>query len=413
MKTIRCVEGVPFLLDPAYLPGLQRAITLLRAELRPRFPLLKIDEDGCRILNLVGSIDIGPAIVEVEPKTRPGEDWIAGALSLIAGYDRIMAGGDRVSGLSEHRPSLWEALATRYVARLELALHREGPLLVFSEHRERDTTIRGRLDVHAWFDKLPDSLTHLPLVVRQLSSDNDFSRAMAKVAIAMSRTVHSPVLRARLIEAANRLRPGFPEATSLPPGIEGSPLPTQWGIYRPAWSIAVAILRRRSLLAPSGSSRGIAVAFEAWPLLERLLSRALASAVTQASTLRPFLTSHSQEEITLLRPEGGPYRAHRVRPDGLLREGSVPIATFEAKYRDFDPAKGPKREEIYQAVSTAMAVGAPKAFLVYPNGLPNGEWTIVSDMNGPTRLYAMGLRMFSYRNGDEESIGRSVLEICS
>lgn len=413
MAAIRCIEGVPFDLDPSLIPRLQDAMARLRRELRPRFSIFSIDQDGCRISNVIGSIDLGGSVIDVEPKTRPGDNWIESALSLLVGSDRIDAGGDRNSDLSERRSSLWEALVARYVNRLEVALRREGPLLAFAEQRERDGTVRGRLDVHAWFDGLPSTMTHMPLVVRQLSPDNDFSRTMSLVAKSMARTVRSPILRARLTEAASQLRPGLPDAYGFPPGIEARLLPAQWNVYRPAWNIVLAVLRRRSLLAPSGNMKGLAVSFEAWPLLERLLKRSLASAVANEKSARPTLTSHAQDEVVLLHPKSGPYRAHPVKPDGLLREGGLAIGTFEAKYRDFDPEKGPKREDIYQAVSTALAVGAPTAVLVYPNTLPEGEWRIISHAGGPVRLFAVGLSMFSYRAGDEDSLGRRLLEICS
>lgn len=413
MRVIGCTEGVPFSLDAADLAGVQRAVARLKVELRPRFPLLRIDEAGCRISNLIGSIDIGGAVIDVRPKTKPGDAWIESALALLTSQDRVELGGDRPSGLSEYRPSLWEALAARYVARLEVALGREGPLLLFEEHRERDAVLRGRLDVDAFFSGFPGTIGNLPFSVRQLSADNDFSRALAVVASVMSRSVRSPTLRARLSEAAFRMRPGYGAANTIPAHIETRSLPVQWAVYRPAWSIAAAIIRRRSLLAPLGRSHGIAVAFEAWPLLETLLTRALSRAVSTAVASRPHLSSHPQTSFDLLVPVDRTHTAHGVRPDGLLLEAGAPLATFEAKYRDFDPKDGPARNEIYQAVSTALAVGAPTAVLVYPNELPGREWRVVSHSAGPVRLFAVGLSMFSYRAGDEDSLGRRLLEICS
>jgi hypothetical protein len=130
-RRINCVEGAAVVLETRDREALRQAARRLQTELKLRLPAITEDERGLRVTNLVGSLDLtSGATLHIQPKTRPGDDWIKSVLSLLIGTDSVDAAGERAAGLSAARPDLFEALAALYAARLERALHRDGPILV-------------------------------------------------------------------------------------------------------------------------------------------------------------------------------------------------------------------------------------------------------------------------------------------
>src|SRR5688572_21735295 len=110
-RTIQCVEGEAFSLEPALLPGTRRAELRLRMRLQPRLGGIVVDRNGVTVRGIIGSIDIGTGtVLSVTPKTEPGEDWIRAVLGLLVGHDRIDAAGERAAGLSPDRRSLLDVL---------------------------------------------------------------------------------------------------------------------------------------------------------------------------------------------------------------------------------------------------------------------------------------------------------------
>src|SRR5262249_29580537 len=148
--------------------------------------------------------------------------------------------------------------------------------------------------------------------------DNDFSRAMAFVARLLAGATTDHRVRSSLLESATALRPGFAEDVRVDPAVARRPLPEQGGGYRPAWSIAVAVLTRTSLLRATGQHHGVEVAIEAWPLLERLLERSLdeASRVAQMHGQQIVRVPKGGTPLLVSPSAGGSPRG--VVPDGQL-----------------------------------------------------------------------------------------------
>ena len=414
-KRIDCVEGELLRLTPPRREALRRAAETLRRKLKLRLPPLLEDAHGCRIHNLVGAIDLGDGtVLHVRPKTRPGDDWVAAVLSLLAGSDPVDIAGERTGGRAAPRDDLLEALARAYTGRLERALHRDGPLQVMQREERRSATLSGRLDVTRW---LRDALVHparFPVATSRLAADNDYSRALCFVAHTLAKRTSDLSVGARLRAVAAALRPGAPEVAVPPAGVELRALPSQWAVYTPAWSIACAVLARRSLLRPEGADRGVSIAIEPWPLLERLLELSLGDAAAQARRVgRPLVAKRQHPLQILSSPKGGARSQDPARPDAVLFEDREAVATFEAKYRDYRVEKGPERTEVYQALAAARAASAPTAVLVYPNGFPAATWSVERPGSAPSRLCAVGLEMFSYRAGGEEHRGAELMGVLS
>lgn len=412
-RRIDCVEGEPVELDPGDMIALRAAAKRLARELKLRLPAIKEDERGLRVTNLVGAVDLAAgATLHIRPKTRPGDDWIKSVLSLLVGRDPVDAAGERAAGLSAARPDLFEALAALYSARLERALHRDGPILVMQREKRSSATLAGRLDVTSWSRQFLTMPTHFPIESNRLSADNDFARALAFVADRFAKGARNLVTRRRLLRAAVLLRPGLSIPHLPPVGAELRRLPPQWAVYEASWGIACAVLARRSLLGAEGTHAGISIAIEPWPLLERLLVRSLESAAASAQQAGMPIMASGHRTLRLLRVAGGgTHHAHSAEPDGMLFENGAAIATFEAKYRDYNPEIGPLRHEIYQALAAARAASAPVAVLVYPGRFPTAEWSVDRPGMAPSRLYAVGLEMFSYKPGGEMRRGEALLAL--
>lgn len=405
-------EGDPFTLDAALRDALRATLFRLHKELQLSFAPLKEDERGFTIWNLIGSIDLGTAILEVTPKTDPGDDWVASILSLLVGTDAVDAAGARSAGASPDRADLIEALATAFATRLTKAVRREGPIMILSRERHFRTTLRGKLQVTDWLRSATLNPTHFPQVYSVLTPDNDFSRALTFVADRFARIVRRPAVRASLRELAGLLRPGLAVPASAPAGVELRGLPPQWGIYRSAWSIAAAVLARRSLLGPQGVQSGVSIAIEPWPLLERLLERSLDDAVAVGRSQGRALSSAAQKKRRILERAGGSAAAHHdLIPDGVLLEDGEVLATFEAKYRSYDRAKGPREKDIYQALAAARACNAPLAVLVYPGRLETGSWQVLTKGLNPIRLAVLGLDLFDYRRAPDHTRGQWILDL--
>jgi hypothetical protein len=194
------------------------------------------------------------------------------------------------------------------------------------------------------------------------------------------------------------------------PAVVSRPLPAQWSVYQPAWSIAVAILSNSSLLRSTGQHRGVEVAIEAWPLLEHLLERGLRAAQHEEAAkgraidivpkqLHPLLTNPSQLAS-----------ARFVEPDGQLAEAGQTIATFEAKYSPGPlPSGWPPRPHLFQALSTAAACDSPLAVLVYPRSFDAIWWDVAGFGGRPSQLAALGLGLFSYRRGTGDAAAGQAL----
>lgn len=398
---LAAVEGELFEPEPRVRPLIRRAAQRLSKQLAPRLPLLAEDGTSVAFQNLIGTVRLNDTmLVEVAPKVDAGEDWVRATLDLLDQGDPIDVSGDRLAGLAPRHRNLLDALAASYAQRLGRALRRDGPLLLLERRSEELPVLRGKLRATAYLRSTPIRPHRFPVTFDSLSADNDFTRAMAVVAGVLERATTSSATASALAELRVGLRPSSPEFAAINPTVVSRPLPAQWSVYRPAWSIAVAILSNSSLLRSTGQHRGVEVAIEAWPLLEHLLERGLRAAQREAAAnerpmsvvpkgLQPLLTNPSHSASPRF-----------VEPDGQLAEAGHTIATFEAKYSP-GPLAGrwPARSHIFQALSTAAACDSPLAVLVYPRSFEPIWWDVAGFGGQPSHLAAIGLGLFSYRRG--------------
>ncbi|MGY1821620.1 5-methylcytosine restriction system specificity protein McrC [Geodermatophilus sp. SYSU D00079] len=416
IRRISVREGEPLDVDIETAAAIRRRLSDLEAELRPR---LSFSGGGAAlsIWNLVGTVQVTPhLLLEIEPKTEPGRDWASSLLDLMRGERASFDGLTPKAELSS-QASLPDAFARVYVDQLGKAIRQEGPLLLLRRADVASSLLSGRLQVTSWLRHRTIRPHRFPQQRTMLTADNEFTGALAWVAEALAVRASHPSLRSRLRGLARALRPGLPEHTHVEPNVVAKDVPPQWKAYGPAWATACAVLRRLSPLHRSGVLEGLSLAIEPWPLLETLLHRSLTSAAIQgrAGGLDLHASPHSTHGLLtpVRRSQHQPlsriHTARSVEPDGLMRRGDAVVATFEAKYSV--PNYHRSRDHIFQALTTATAVRAPLAVLIYPEASDPVLWRVTT-AGEPRMVAALGLDMYGYARGDGDRMrGSRILKL--
>ena len=395
VRKIIVTEGYDFQLEGSLAESLRATIDGLQDTLRPRIRFLSENRSGFRLQNLVGTIKLNiGTVLEVRPKVVDTEDWTAAVISLLTGDERVAVAGDRQAGISPVHRNLLDALADVYLARLERAVRQDGPLMLMERVNITLPHLRGTLNASEWLKKAAWMPHRFPVALTRLASDNPFTRGMFEVAKILARASSSARTRARLNAIRRDLSPnaqlfeGTPVATNRK-------IPEQWSAYKPAWSIAVAVLNRSSLFGTTGNHAGLSLAVEPWPLLETALQRTLSEIEIQGAQLTRLMRAQMKGRLNLLSPmDPSTQNGFSVEPDGRLYENENIIATFEAKYKDFDGL--PSRNDIYQAITTSSVCNSSLAILVYPTSFAPQVWDIKSFDGRPAKLAAVGMDMFRW-----------------
>lgn len=395
MRFVEVVEGEEFALGREDAARLRVAAECLRIQLRPSFALLAERAGVFRLTNVIGTIDLGGGVlVRVSPKSSEDENWAEAVVSLLVGSEAVELAGDRQATLGGRRNDLLSVLAGIYLRRLTRAFRQEGPI-VLMQHMASDLPyLHGKLDATLWARSALWRPHVFPVSRTEIVADNIFTQGLTQVAKTLANASQDQAIRSGLFALARDLGAGATTGKVLGPSIGNQVLPEQWGAYKPAWSIASAVLTKTSLFGPRGSHVGIGFALEAWPLLETLLERSLKSVVFVGGGRGRALSYSVQGSVQLLKPVGMFQRGFSPEPDGRVFEDGKVLATFEAKYSQFD-GKAPAREHIYQALTTAAACGAQHAVLVYPGRFDPMAWRVSGFDGRPACLIAVGLDLFS------------------
>ncbi|RFA06665.1 hypothetical protein B7R21_19065 [Subtercola boreus] len=386
------VENVPRGVSNRYRGELIAASEVLKRDLAPRLGQLALGDGSATFRNLVGSFRLTSGdVVEVSPKVGSDGNWSDSVVQLLEPTTRISVTGSRRSRSSPRPHDLTAALALEFARRLERALRQSGPIEVYERRHFSTRRPNGRLNISKWVRGAILDPSLFPVSRDELSSSNDFTRGLSVVAGQLSRSAVSADLSSRLRRLQTAVIPGHPVPTHVSPTVAQRVLPAQWAKYRPAWDLAAALLRNHSVVGDPGRSIGLEVAIEPWPLLETLLGRALAA----LSGVGPLSVIPKSTHPLLLLTNGS--TATNVIPDGALQqENGQVVATFECKYTV--PRRTPKDSHVYQALTTAAALGAPLAVLIYPTDEPPTNYT-VSYQGQPATLVTAGLSLFSYQKG--------------
>jgi hypothetical protein len=417
MERLAAVEGRPLDVDAATAQTIRERLSALKEELRPRVPFLTGGDGGLVVNNLVGSVQLAPDLVlDISPKTRPDTNWAAATIDLLVD-ERTHYGGETEFAEATPRMVLPDVYARLYAGQLDCAIRREGPLAVLERRNRAKSALIGQLDVTQWLTTRITNPAVFPQSHTELTVDNAYASALSWVAEALAARTSDPRLAARLRSFPPRLRPGHPAHVTVDPGVALREMPPQWRAYRPAWATASAFIRRIAPLHRWGTLAGFGLAIEPWPLLERLLHRGFRSAVAQAADEGLALRAVEHAGFPLLTrkgasTQGGLGRLHankKVDPDGSLWQGDAIVATFEAKYSV--PNADRFRSHYFQALSSAAALDAPLAVLVYPEAAPALTWDVSGFGGKPGQLVAVGVDMYNYRYGaGDAAVGHVLLD---
>lgn len=366
------------------------AIQRLATTLKPRISQISRSDGVVEVRNFIGSVRMSDGtVLEVEPKVPADGRWAHAVVQLLREDSRISVTGSQRSRPGTARRDLTALIAFEYARRLERALSKDGPLQVFERHEHASRRLNGQLDIgkyarDAWRDPVL-----FPIRRDELTVANDFARGLSLVSHAFRRSVADTALSARLRRLESAVIPGHPLPGHLNPSAASRRMPPQWAAYRPAWDIAAAVLRNRSLVNDPGHSVGLEVAVEPWPLLETLLERSLDAVEQIPAALRSV--PKTRYPILL----SGDDVAGEVEPDGVLENaaGEV-VATFEAKYTR--PGQHPKEAHRYQALATAAVLHAPLSVLVYPGAEASRIYDVRGFNGQPARLATIGLDLYTY-----------------
>jgi hypothetical protein len=393
---LQFVENAAQTVPPELQTQFRSAETMLRAQLGPRLPQLVMDSDKMVLRNIVGSFALpNDSVVDVVPKTPVGQDWPQAVVDLLEPTTRLTVAGSRRSEPTARR-ALSGALALEYARRLESALKADGPILAYTQIKARDRKLDGKLNVTEWIRTALLDPARFPITRDHLTSGNDFARGLSIVAGLLGRAADNGELSATLHRLQVAVVPGQPVPSYVSPHVALRPLPSQWSKYRPAWDIAAALLRHRSVIGDPGRAVGLEVAVEPWPLLETALTRALKSLEAGGGGWQ-----HVSKGKHRLLSVGSDTRLN-VEPDGLLRRRGQIAASFECKYTL--PGRTPDEGHVHQTLTTAAAVSSPIAVIVYPTDQAVNYYKVSGFDGYPYCLVTMGLSLFEYRRigGDEK-----------
>ena len=143
-------EYSPTIVSAERLQDLRVGAARLSEQLRPTIRQFNVDALGASFGNVVGSFSLPSGdVVEVAPKARVGE-WTTAVVHLLSESTRLAVTGSQRSRPSARNDDLTAALALEYARRLERALRKDGPMMVYERKHEVSRKWRGRLDVTSW-----------------------------------------------------------------------------------------------------------------------------------------------------------------------------------------------------------------------------------------------------------------------
>lgn len=390
-------EWEPVSLTQRDADEVRAAVDGLKNVLRPRLSQLDAGPGGLTtVKNLLGSVRLpSGGTLQIQPRQTARERWTESVAQLLDGDTRIAVSGSQRSSHSPNRNDLVTAVALEYSNRLAAALHRTGPIEAYRRERLLSHRLNGHLRTSRWLRTTWLKPAIFPIERDSYTTSNDFSQGLAKVAAILAVSARNATVTARLRNLERQLLPGEPPPMIVNPAIASRRMPIQWSAYQPAWDIAAAVLRNTSVVGDPGTVNGLEVAVEPWPLLETLLVRTL-RAFGHLSGEYEFVPKRKYPVLTHQDPAGAGHAIHArsVEPDGLLLRNSQPLISFEAKYTT--STSPPERDHVFQALTTAAALGASLAVLVYPGD----EQAMIYDVCGfsgvPRHLATIGLSMFAY-----------------
>lgn len=399
---LRVVEGQAFEPESHTVKLIQHALREVQRDLQTTVPPLVESGRLLTIDGIVGDVSLGSRRLTIEPKVDAHSAWIESVAYMVTLGARVHVGLTVGASPAPSR-GLTDALAKLYAAALAEAMRADGPILVVRRTSSDGFRLRGKLDITRWTRRAAVNPISFPTSFDELTTDNSYSRALSRACLILSNSTSDTRLRSRLLSLAAQVRPDRAGDAVVHEPIAHLRLPSQFAKYRTSWTLARAVLSRRTPTRGNLDRLGITIAVEPWRLLETLLWAALGRLVTQQpreTDERELLARAPwQRRYLLARSETADASDKYVRPDGLLIRDGTPIAAFEAKYTKRQ-RNWPPPHHMYQAMVAASTLGCKTSTLVYPELFTPSQWRL-EGTSEPAVLQALGVGLYSTRGPED------------
>lgn len=332
---------------------------------------------GIAAQGVAGTMRVGDIRIEIAPKFLDPEkddqrDWRQAfwQILIIAQEGKSLFG--RAVGTDASTMSIADLLAEIFLRSYARGTTRGLPLR-YAEVVGTSPSVRGAFDV-ARFGEWIAEPWRVPTKETVLTPDTPLARLLGWAA-AQLRTVTSSKGRARELDTIRHALPGWGRDVPKLDVAERLQLGIQHEALRPAFEVALLLLRGHGIKHGDGDRDVIGFLWRSEDIYERFLfwlcreagrTRGLLVRKTSAqfgiSSTAPPLTTTPDVMF--------------ARPDGDV------AAVLDAKYKNLNAT--PKASDSYQILTSANHFGCAEVGLVYPSTYdrPASEWTVASQLGG-------------------------------
>lgn len=254
---------------------------------------------------------------------------------------------------------------------------RYGVARAYVDREEALTTIRGRIAVDSQLAIRPGRAYPIECRFQEYSDDTDLNRVLAAAHAALLRVpqLHHDVAQ----RLRHRARHFFGNVNSVQyspatlPALHFSRLDRHW---ETAARVGQIILRQRSIRDDEGAVLGATFTID----MNRVFERFIEAVVTERTRVTPFiLEAQARRHLTspAVAPGGVGVPAINMRPDFLLRNGRVPVAVGDAKYKELLRIGDWEHPDIYQLIAYCTRLQLDRGLLIYAGSRPLTESPVV------------------------------------
>ena len=350
--------------------------------------LVRIAERGLSVVQLshAQAAELrGMRICSVQPGTRPDE-WVVSDVSAVGNIEldgiRLViepkvplrsliymasVGGGQIAVndadfSADEDAALPVALAEALIASLDRATSR-GLVKGYRESEQTDLVVRGRWDVARQLRVRPGLPIPVELTVDEFSEDTDENRILHS---ALRTVLKFEGVPSATVRRGRALLTVFADVGTVPVGVQPAvPCVTRQTVHLQfPLTLARMVLGATSFTHSKGVRRTGTLLVSTARLFEEFVGSGL------REVLRPAGLSVDLQDSKNWRFDVG--GRILLRPDIVIREGRLPVAVADSKYKVWGVTDGsPPNSDVYQAVAYALATGLSRAHLIYASGEVN------------------------------------------
>lgn len=337
----------------------------------------KGDLVGIAAQGVAGTMRVGEIRIEIAPKfldpdTDDARDWRQAfwQILIIAQEGKSLFG--RAVGTDASSVSIADLLAEIFLRSYARGTTRGLPLQ-YTELVGTSPSVRGAFDITRFGQWIAEPWK-VPTKETVLTPDTPLARLLGWAA-AQLRTVTSSKGRARELDAIRHALPGWGRDVPKLDVAERLQLGIQHEALRPAFEVALLLLRGHGIRHGDGDRDVIGFLWRSEDIYERFLFWLC----REAGRERGLLVRKASARFGL--SESAPPLTTTPDVMFLCPAGDV-AAVVDAKYKNLNAT--PKAGDSYQILTSANHFGCPEVGLVYPStwDRPTNEWKVASGLGG-------------------------------